>query len=194
MIDKQVGLRERARRAVRGEIVEAAMELFLTQGFEATTVEQIAQAAGISRRSYFRYFASKDEAFTEGLTSIGNTVAQALESRPEHEEPWPALRRAFDPLLQQAETDPRAEALGRLMLERPSLQQDKDVTWLSAITHALAPRLAAGGPHRLVEAGALAAAAIACLHVAQRQWLRPDEHESLSALLDTAMRAVRSFE
>lgn len=68
----EVSLRERTRRAVRAEIVDAAMTLFLENGFDATTVEDIAQAAGISRRSYFRYFSSKDEALAEALAAIGD--------------------------------------------------------------------------------------------------------------------------
>src|SRR4051812_710609 len=94
----EVGLRERTRRAVRAELVEIAVNLFLTQGFEATTVEQIAAAAGLSRRSYFRYFASKDDVFVEVISVLGQGVAAALTARPPEEAPWAALRRSFDPL------------------------------------------------------------------------------------------------
>jgi AcrR family transcriptional regulator len=50
------GLKERTRDAVRQEIAEAALLLFDEQGFDETTVEQIASAAGLSCRSFFRYF------------------------------------------------------------------------------------------------------------------------------------------
>lgn len=186
-------LRQRTRRVVRAEIVEAAMELFLSRGFDETTVEEIAQSAGISRRSYFRYFASKDEALAEGLASIGAVITEALEARPDTENAWLALRRAFDPIIQQADTDPRAEALGRLMLQHPGLQRDKDATWASAIAKTLAPRLPSD--HRTtIQVDALVACAIACLHVAQEHWLRPGEHVSLGVLLDETMQAIRSFE
>lgn len=186
-----MSLRERTRRAVRTEIVDAAMNLFLTQGFEVTTIEEITQAAGISRRSYFRYFASKDEAFAKALASIGQTIAETLTGRPADEPPWTALRRSFDPLIKEASTDPNAEALGRLMLERPALQQGKDAAWQTEIAAALAPRLPTRDTDEAsLRAHALAAAAIACLHTAQAHWLSPDEHGELSTLLDASMDAI----
>lgn len=191
MRDQELSLRERTRRAVRTEIVDAAMSLFLTQGFESTTIEQIAQAAGISRRSYFRYFASKDEVFAEALAAIGRTIADALTTRPASESAWSALRRSFDPLIHQADSDPNAEALGRLMLERPSLQQGKDAAWHAEIAGALVTRLSGDEIDDVIlSAHTLAAAAITCLHTAQAQWLSADEHRDLGTLLDTTMNVV----
>lgn len=184
-------LRERTRRAVRAEIVDAAMTLFLRQGFDATTVEEISQVAGISRRSYFRYFASKDEAFAEALAAIGRSIARELAQRPPGESAWDALRRAFDPLLEQARTDPNAGALARLMLERPSLQRGKEAAWQAEIAAALEPRLStAGADDTALRARTLAAAAIVSLHAAQEQWLDSDERRDLSTLLDTSMDAI----
>ncbi|MDQ0376515.1 TetR/AcrR family transcriptional regulator [Amycolatopsis thermophila] len=184
-------LRQRTRRAVRAEIVDAAMSLFLSQGFEATTIEEIARAAGISRRSYFRYFANKDEALAEALASIGQTIAQALTERPKEEAPWDALRFAFDPLVEQASAQPNAEALAKLMLERPCLQQGKNTAWLAEITAVLAQRLPAD--EGSLRARALAAAAITCLHTAQEQWLEPGDSRDLGALLTITMSAVHPF-
>lgn len=186
-----MSLRERTRRAVRTEIADAALSLLLSQGFEATTIEEIARAAGISRRSYFRYFASKDEAFAKALASIGQTIAETLIGRPTDEPPWVALRRSFDPLLEQADADPNAAALGRLMLERPALQQGKHAAWQTEIAAALVPRLPdSESADALLSAQALATAGIACLHAAQAQWLAPDERRALSTLLDATMDAV----
>jgi AcrR family transcriptional regulator len=195
-------LRERTRRAVRGEIAGAALELFLARGFEATTVEEIAHAAGISRRSYFRYFASKDEALSEGLASVGAAIAEALLERPDTESAWLALRRSFDTLTRQTDGDPRARALGRLMLERPGLQYDKSTAWSDAIAQALVARAARGAvgapgarsarspATSAIEAESLAASAMACLHVAQRRWLATGEGATLGSLLDEGMAAV----
>jgi AcrR family transcriptional regulator len=191
MPTNKVSLRERTRNAVRSEIANAAMELFLAQTFEGTTVEEIAQSAGISRRSYFRYFSSKEEALAEGLVSIGGLIAEALLERPKKESAWLALRRAFDVITQQADSDPRAVALGNLMLERPGLQHDKSTTWTSTIAVALGPRLGVDDAQDSIDSEALAACAIACLHVAQRRWLGHENRVSLSSLLDGAMGAVQ---
>lgn len=167
------------------------MNLFLRQGFEPTTVEDIAHAAGISRRSYFRYFGSKDEVFAEALTSFGGTIAETLTGRPADESLWLALRHSFDPLLEQAQAVSDPEALGRLMLERPTLHQGKYPIWQSQVATARLPRLPDDGTEtQSLRAEALAAAAITCLHVAQTQWLAPDEERTLNELLDTTMGAV----
>ncbi|WP_206316105.1 TetR family transcriptional regulator [Streptomyces sp. C1-2] len=187
--DAELSLRERTRRAVRSEIATAAMEVFGRQGFETTTVAQIAQAAGISRRSYFRYFANKDAALAEGLTGIGREIVTALTGRPTAEPAWDALRRAFDPLLQRVETEPGARALGRLMLEQPALQHSKETSWLETITDALEPRMSGREGDARFQAQALAAAALACLHTAQARWLSTED-TCLTNLLDTAMSTV----
>lgn len=58
---KEEGLRERKRRETLHRIAEQGLRLFLTNGYEATTLEAIAEAAGISRRTFFYYFKSKEE-------------------------------------------------------------------------------------------------------------------------------------
>lgn len=207
-IQQPLSLRERTRILVRGEIVNAAMTLFLKQGFDNTSVDDIAQETGISRRSYFRYFASKDDALAAGLTSIGNTIAESLATRPAKETSWTALRRSFDSLISQAENDPESAALGRLMLERTDLQHGKNSSWQATLAAALNQRDEATGhsaknhtadpaepdtqenPEAPLMYQAQAASALACLHTAQAQWLDPNESQSLGELLDIAMNAV----
>ncbi|NEW90747.1 MULTISPECIES: TetR family transcriptional regulator [Rhodopseudomonas] len=65
--EKPEGLRERKRRETLQRISDAALELFLNKGFDATTLDEIAEAAGISRRTFFYYFASKDDILTAYL-------------------------------------------------------------------------------------------------------------------------------
>jgi AcrR family transcriptional regulator len=189
----EVGLRERTRRAVRAELMEIAVDLFLTQGFEETTVEQIAAAAGLSRRSYFRYFASKDDVFVEVISTLGQDVAAALSARPAGELPWEALRRSFDPLLAMMEDDERMRTVTRMLLEDPALQSShryKQDSWQAAMATALEPRLAHDGPDARLRAEALAGAALSCLTTAQVRWVLPDNQTSLDVLLDVVTGAV----
>jgi AcrR family transcriptional regulator len=188
-----IGLRERTRRAVRAELVHEAMELFLDKGFEATTVEDIAVAAGLSRRSYFRYFASKDDVLAEGLMEVGRAIAEAVSSRPGGESPWTALRRGFDSLIDQAERRPRARDMGSLMVEGPAVaasHQRKLAHWHASIADALVTRIPAGARDPAFVASSIAAAGLGCFTVAQAEWHRPGNHASLSALTDTAMAAL----
>jgi AcrR family transcriptional regulator len=192
MTEEPVGLRERTRRAVRAELQAVAIDLFLRQGFDATTVEQIAEAAGLSRRSFFRYFSSKDEVLARALADTGDAIAADIAARPDHEPPWVALRRGFTSLVEQADADPRAVALTRAMLASATLQNShaaKQASWQRSIAGALQARLAPS-PHRRLQAEALAAAALACLTSAQQQWVSDDGAHPLGPLLDTAMNAV----
>src|ERR1700683_3395414 len=92
-------LRNRATRAVRAEIAAVAIRLFLEQGFEKTTVDQIAVEAGLSRTSFFRYFATKEDVLLGHLEDLGQKVRDALAARPAEEAAWQALRRSFDLLI-----------------------------------------------------------------------------------------------
>src|ERR1044072_4048182 len=94
------GLRQRTPRAVQAEIAGTAMRLFLEHGFEATTMEQIAGEIGISRRSLFRYFGTKEDIVLGDHAENGRTLRAALEARPADEPPWEALRAALKALVE----------------------------------------------------------------------------------------------
>ena len=69
---KPAGLRERKRVETRRRILDVGLKLFVAKGYEATTLDDIAEAAGISRRTFFSYFDSKDEiltAYVDGFVS-----------------------------------------------------------------------------------------------------------------------------
>src|SRR3954470_9308752 len=117
------GLRARARLAMRTEIAETAFALFLARGFERTTVDEIAEAAGLSRRSFFRYFPSKEDAVFGLLYDLGEELAAAVAARPATEPPWTALRAAcavmLTPMLSRSD---EALALLRLINDTPTLR------------------------------------------------------------------------
>jgi AcrR family transcriptional regulator len=87
-------LRERKKQRTRDALLRAALELFTTRGYEGTTVDDITDAVDVSQRTFFRYFAGKEEA---ALTLQEMTVAHFIElvrERPPQEAPMVALRRA----------------------------------------------------------------------------------------------------
>ncbi|MFI9647801.1 TetR family transcriptional regulator [Streptomyces sp. NPDC052040] len=89
------GLRERKKQRTRDSLLRAALELFTTQGYEATTVDEIAEAADVSQRTFFRYFAGKEDAvfFVQSLAE--SHFMEAVVARPPHEAPLEALRHAI---------------------------------------------------------------------------------------------------
>jgi AcrR family transcriptional regulator len=87
-------LRERKRQRTRDTLLRVAVELFTTRGYEQTTVDDIAAAVDVSQRTFFRYFAGKEDA---ALALDGLTVARFIEAvreRPAHEAPMEAMRQA----------------------------------------------------------------------------------------------------
>jgi AcrR family transcriptional regulator len=184
-------LRDVARTAVRDEVLRRAWELFREQGFEATTIDQIAEAAGMSRRTFFRYFTGKDELVLERLVDAGSQIAAALAARPPEEEPWTALRAAFEVVVRGQEQAPeQARALGRMLRDEPAARpsmEERRRRWLALFTPVVAARLS--GRDRDLRAAALASAALASLDVAQAIWLESSS-SNLGTLLDTAMGAV----
>jgi AcrR family transcriptional regulator len=180
-------LRRRARDAVRAEIAETAFQLFTQRGFDQTTVDDIAAAAGLSRRSFFRYFASKEDAVLGMLNAVGDAIAAELAARPAGEPPWTSLRRALDVLVTTYLGDPKvALARFRLIHHPPALRTtllDKQDRWQRSLAQVLAARLGADPAHDL-RPQLLAATALAALDVASRRWLASDGHANLATLLD----------
>lgn len=86
------GLRERKKRATRLALQRAALELVSEHGREAVTVEQIAAAADVSTRTFFNYFATKDDALAATDPELLDEVCAAVTARPPDESPLRALR------------------------------------------------------------------------------------------------------
>ncbi|MER5570398.1 TetR family transcriptional regulator [Streptomyces goshikiensis] len=88
------GLRERKKRRTRDALLRAALLLFVSQGYEKTTVDEITDAVDVSQRTFFRYFANKEEvAFAVQDLAESHFVA-ALRARPDAEGPLEAMRNA----------------------------------------------------------------------------------------------------
>lgn len=88
-------LKARKQQVVRAALSGAAEELFLRRGFEKTTVEQIARAAGVSRRTFFRYYESKEDVMAERTDRLGELLLAELAARPREEPPLVAIRNAL---------------------------------------------------------------------------------------------------
>ncbi|MFJ3902323.1 TetR/AcrR family transcriptional regulator [Streptomyces sp. NPDC090025] len=88
------GLRERKKQRTRDALIRVALELFTTQGYERTTVDEIADAVEVSQRTFFRYFATKEEAAFAVQRMVEERFLQALAERPPGEGPYDAMRNA----------------------------------------------------------------------------------------------------
>lgn len=187
---------EHARAAVREHVVEVALSLFTDRGFEATTIEQIAVAAGISRRTFFRYFATKEDVVLGDAEEQRQVLAAAFEARPAGEDAWTALRRAAEALPQAQAPPDRALAVAALVEASASLRArhlHKQAVWQEVLAPLLARRAGApASPAADLRASAVVATALACLDVATRAWLASAGSRPLEELYAEAVDAVRS--
>lgn len=90
----RLGLRERKKQRTRDALLRAALELFTTKGFEETTVDEIAEAVDVSQRTFFRYFANKQETAFAVQEMVEQRFVETLRERPADETPFVALRGA----------------------------------------------------------------------------------------------------
>ena len=172
------------------------MDLFLEQGFEATTMDQIARAAGVSRRSLFRYFETKEDIVLGNLIELGRKSQVVLESRPMSEEPWVALRAAFQALADDPSNSlERSIKIGTMMTEAPSLRAryvEKHLQWMDLLVPNITRRLGTEpGEQPDPRAEAIVGAALACLDAATAGWVRLGGTRSAEDLFDEAVAAVR---
>src|SRR3954464_15994392 len=116
-------LRDHARGAVRNEVMRQAWLLFSEQGFEDTTVDSIAAAAGMSRRTFFRYFSGKDDLVLARMVESGAELIDALRARPVAESSGSALRAAFQIIVErQLGAAERSRRLQLMLRDEPGVR------------------------------------------------------------------------
>lgn len=128
MSDEASGSRaERAGGAPRTAVVAAAIELFATQGFESTSVEQIAQAAGVSRSTFFRQFGGKEDVVFADHEDLLRDLRSWLDAG--HDDPWGAVCEATKRVYSHFSRDPEmARRRYRVVRDIPALRDREIVT------------------------------------------------------------------
>ncbi len=114
-------LRTRQHEFSLNSIFDAAFELFKSQGYEETTIDQIVKAAGTSKRTFFRYFKSKEDVILSNIVDLGKLTLIFLSNRPADEKPLISLRNAIQATVEEA-MNTRLELLVKLVRKTPSLR------------------------------------------------------------------------
>ncbi|GGU48484.1 TetR family transcriptional regulator [Lentzea flava] len=176
--------------------MDAALALFLEHGFDETTVDQVVAAAGISRRSFFRYFGTKEDIVFGDLAELGPVILEALRERPDDEPIWDALEQAFGVLATQVNPE-RGAMIGRLVATSPALRAahlEKHLRWQEVLAPEVERRVSTGDAPRGLVGEAIVATALACLDAASTAWLREGGEgglDELRRLTRLALAAVR---
>jgi AcrR family transcriptional regulator len=184
------GLRERRKRLTAADLEAAALRLFGERGFDGVTVDDIAAEADVSRRTFFRYFASKEDVLLADHFVQLARLREAMTSRPADEPILAALRNAI--LSMTGDFEDRREMVilrGRIMRETPSLQARSLVhqkAWEDAMQDMVAERLAVD-PAVDMRPGVVSATTLAALRVAFTNWLTAGAHGDLIAMTAEAL-------
>ncbi|CQD05621.1 TetR family transcriptional regulator [Mycobacterium europaeum] len=187
-------LRDRQRAQIRADLRRAAFRLFVERGYDAVTTEEIAAAAGVSARTFFRHVPTKEDLLLAPVRHGGAAIVNLLEQRPANEAPDVALinaivtrTRAFE----EADTDEWREALlvapdllGKVTVHTPA---DKE-----RAAKLIAARMGVN-PDADMRPGLLVQLAFAAADFGFQQWVRrPGRAWPLHRYVTEALEAVRS--
>ena len=185
----------RARGGVRPAVTSAALELFSTLGYEETTVGAIADRAGVARRTFFRHFATKDDAVLPDHDTLLARVQARLEASGADADPLavlvPAAHVVLDAYLAEGKL---AVDRYRLLARVPELRE-RERAVVTRYQRAFARHLRAHLPpsdDRDLRAEVLAASLVAAHNHVLRAWLRSPAEVDAGRMLDDALAAVLS--
>jgi AcrR family transcriptional regulator len=191
-IEAPESLRERKKARTQEALQSAALELFQRQGFEHTTVEDIAAACEVSPRTFFRYFPTKSDVLLgSDVEERRDRMLGLLAAQPANCPAWAALRAAVLSLTQEYEHERERIAARMAIIEAtPSLRATKSEYqrgWDDAVVEVLADRARrAGAPADPLTLRLLAGAGTVALRAAVDMWLAGPKSGSLTQLLREA--------
>ena len=185
MADSDADWRTTKKAATRARIRAAALELFEAAGFDATTVEQIANAAGVTHTTFFRYFPTKEDvALSDDYDPL---IVELIRARPRAETDAQKIRAAFVGGLDAIDSEFRSGLLAQmqLVIATPALRArlwQQQAQTLQLVVHALG--------HDTFETRSVASALIAAASTAILTWAEGGGTQSLPRLTDRAFAAV----
>ncbi len=195
VVDAAHGLRERKKQRTREAIIDAALDLFATKGFDATTVEDIAAAAEVSPRTFFRYFDSKLDVVMARNTAKDEDhgdFAELIDARPAGEPPLVAMLNVISEILGDRIDDPSVVREFQVMLSTPTLRnfvRERMFEHEAEVAAAFARRM--GVPEGDLAPHVMAAAATSAMWSAINRWVAGGaEPDRLLPTIDEAFAVI----
>ncbi|WP_338693559.1 TetR family transcriptional regulator [Streptomyces sp. Q6] len=186
-------LAQRKRQLVSDELTEAALQLLALKGFDAVTVDEIVATAGVSKRTFFRYFASKEDVVVQFLADMGADMRAELAERPTDEPPALALLHAVRvPVTTCAADSERALRVVQLILRTPALLArflERQAQWRDDLADELARRVGRDAGTDLFPRLA-AGTALTAFHVVLQRWSESDAAQDPVTLLEDAFTVI----
>jgi AcrR family transcriptional regulator len=175
----------------QGRLMGAAIELFDEQGYEATTVAEIAERAELTKRTFFRYFADKREVLFSGSQELQRLWLAGLAAAPAEANPLAVVTAGLDPVAEMfTERHPFARIRAQVIEANPELQE-RELIKLQRLTAAIKGALVERGV--AVNAAILAAhSGVTIFHVAFARWVQQNDPTALRRLIDESLQELRS--
>ncbi|HEY4333003.1 MAG TPA: TetR family transcriptional regulator [Ilumatobacteraceae bacterium] len=187
------GLREMKKERTRAEIVRVALRMFARRGFDAVTVEEIAAEAEVSHRTFYRYFATKEELVLGPLPHNLQAFQVSFGARPHTESVVESVRAAMVAMACTWEEDlDDGHGLLQLIRKTPSLQQrqnERHTAFENVMVPLISSRLGVD-PLEDIRPALIAGCAMAAMRTATNQWLSSDHPRPLSSIVEKALTMI----
>ena len=174
----------------RGRLAKAAMELYAEQGFEQTTVAEIAARAGLTERTFFRHFADKREVLFYGMERLRDLLARAVADAPASATAMEAVGAAFQAAAALLQENPERVRLRDAIVSANAELRERELIKLAVMASAVAGALRDRG---IPEPSASLAAetGVAVFKVAFARWVSGPGQSDLPGILRESMRELR---
>ncbi|WP_125132503.1 TetR family transcriptional regulator [Microbacterium sp. 10M-3C3] len=163
----------------RDRLQAAAFDVIRARGFDAVTVAEIAEAAGVTERTFFRHFADKREVLFDGQSTFVTAVAEAVAAAPARHDAVAAVRHGFDAAAEMFpdERRPRSRARGAIIAADEGLSE-REAQKMRSLAVSIAAALDGRGVPE-PEASLVARAAVGVFEVAFAAWIAEGETRGL---------------
>ncbi len=166
----------------RGRLLQAAMKLYGEQGFERTTVAEIANEAGLTERTFFRHFADKREVLFAGAGQLQELLVSTVAGAPDSATPIDAVAMALEAACAQFEEIRDTARQRQAIIAASAELRERELIKLASLAAALAAELRRRGVEE--PAASLAAeAGIAVFKIAFERWVQESDGRDLSLLI-----------
>jgi AcrR family transcriptional regulator len=174
----------------QGRLMSAAIELFAEQGYEATTVAEIAERAGLTKRTFFRYFSDKREVLFSGSQELQQLWLEGVAAAPVDATPLAVVVAGLDPVAERfIERHDFARIRTGIIEANPELQE-RELIKLQNLAGAIKAALVERGVS--ANAAILAAqAGVTVFHVAFARWVEQDDPTAFRRLIDESLEELR---
>ena len=189
-----IGRRDRKKSRTRQDLVDAATKLFATRGFDETTTEDIAEAADVSQRTFFRHFSSKEAVLYGDMDELLARFRAILEARPVGEPLVSSVRASILALADDYDDQRKLRLLqAKLAATYPAVSAYSRAvvqhSWEKELTESLARRMDVD-PELDPRPEIIASAAMAALRHSIRRWARARGRAELPLIVTEALDAL----